>query len=60
MNIYNYGYDDETGDYLTQNNDHLAYRFQVLESLGSGSFGQAVKCLDHKTNEVVALKLVKN
>jgi len=27
MNIYNYGYDDETGDYKTQMKDHIAYRF---------------------------------
>jgi len=40
--------------------DHLAYRYEIIEPLGSGSFGQALKCLDHKTNEEVAIKIIKN
>ena len=60
MSIYNYGYDDDQGDYNTKLLDHIAYRYEVLDLLGSGSFGQAVKCLDHKNNEIVAVKIVKN
>ncbi len=40
--------------------DHLCYRFEVLEFLGKGSFGQALKCRDYKTNEVVAVKIIRN
>jgi len=29
--------------------DQIAFRFQVLDFLGKGSFGQALKCFDHKT-----------
>jgi len=29
--------------------DHIGYRFEIMEKLGSGSFGQALKCFDHKT-----------
>ena len=47
---HNYGYDDERGDYNVVLRDHLAYRYEVLEFLGKGSFGQAVKCYDYKTN----------
>ena len=28
--------------------------------LGIGSFGQTTKCFDHKTKEIVALKIIKN
>ena len=35
----NYGYDDERGDYQVILKDHLAYRYEVLEFLGKGSFG---------------------
>ena len=57
---HNYGYDDENGDYQVVLKDHLAYRFEVQDFLGKGSFGQALKCFDHKTKEVVAVKIIKN
>jgi dual specificity tyrosine-phosphorylation-regulated kinase 2/3/4 len=34
-----YGYDDDKGDYIIVMHDHLAYRYEVLDRLGSGSFG---------------------
>ena len=40
--------------------DHLCYRYEVLEFLGKGSFGQAVKCYDYKTNSFVAVKIIRN
>lgn len=40
--------------------DHIAYRYEVLDMIGKGSFGQVVKCLDHKNNELVALKIIRN
>ena len=58
--LYNSGYDDENGDYNVVLKDHIYYRFEVLDFLGKGSFGQALKCLDHKTGEIVAVKIIKN
>ena len=58
--LYNSGYDDENGDYQVVLKDHLYYRFEVIDFLGKGSFGQALKCLDHKTGEIVAVKIIKN
>lgn len=57
---YNYGYDDERGDYNVVLQDHIAYRFEVVDFLGKGSFGQALKCVDHKTGEIVAIKIIRN
>ncbi|XP_066580563.1 dual specificity tyrosine-phosphorylation-regulated kinase 4 [Amia ocellicauda] len=56
----NCGYDDEHGSYIKVLHDHIAYRFEVLEVIGKGSFGQVLKCLDHKTNELVAIKIIRN
>ena len=36
---HNFGFDDERGDYQVVVKDHLAYRFEVIDKLGSGSFG---------------------
>jgi dual specificity tyrosine-phosphorylation-regulated kinase 2/3/4 len=60
MGIHNHGYDDAEGDYQVVLHDHLGYRYEILEFLGQGSFGQAIKCLDHKTKEILAVKLIRN
>lgn len=36
---YNFGFDDDRGDYKVVIKDHIAYRFEVIEFLGKGSFG---------------------
>lgn len=56
----NYGYDDERGDYNIVLGDHLAYRYEVIDVLGKGSFGQVVRCVDHKEGGVVAVKIIRN
>ncbi|XP_021487424.1 dual specificity tyrosine-phosphorylation-regulated kinase 4 [Meriones unguiculatus] len=53
-------FDDESGSYVKVLHDHIAYRYEVLEMIGKGSFGQVAKCLDHKNNELVALKIIRN
>ncbi|KAF9257809.1 kinase-like protein [Marasmius fiardii PR-910] len=56
----NYGYDDERGDYQVITRDHLAYRYEIVDTLGKGSFGQVLHCRDHCTGESVAIKIIRN
>ncbi|RFU73910.1 cmgc dyrk dyrk2 kinase [Trichoderma arundinaceum] len=56
----NFGYDDERGDYSIVIGDHLAYRYEVIDVLGKGSFGQVVRCIDHKLGVLVAVKIIRN
>ncbi|KAJ2719934.1 serine/threonine protein kinase, CMGC, dual-specificity [Coemansia sp. Benny D115] len=56
----NYGFDDERGDYIIHLNDHMLYRYELLEVLGKGSFGQVLRARDHKTGEIVAVKIIRN
>lgn len=56
----NFGYDDDRGDYNIVIGDHLAYRYEVVDVLGKGSFGQVVRCVDHKTGALVAVKIIRN
>lgn len=57
---YNHGYDDERGDYLVVNGDHMCYRYEVIKILGKGSFGQVAQCRDHMTGGSVAVKIIRN
>ncbi|KAF1849388.1 uncharacterized protein K460DRAFT_90063 [Cucurbitaria berberidis CBS 394.84] len=56
----NFGYDDDRGDYNIVLGDHLAYRYEVVDLLGKGSFGQVVRCVDHKTGGLEAIKIIRN
>ncbi|XP_035243287.1 dual specificity tyrosine-phosphorylation-regulated kinase 4-like isoform X1 [Anguilla anguilla] len=53
-------YDDAKCIYIPVLRDHISYRYEILEKLGQGSFGLVLKCLDHKTKELVALKIIHN
>ena len=63
----NDGYDNDDSDYILYVNDILGSeetthknRYLILDVLGQGTFGQVVKCQNLKTQEVVAVKVVKN
>lgn len=34
--------------------------YQIIDLLGSGTFGQVAKCINLKTNQLVALKIIKS
>lgn len=56
----NCGYDDENGNYKIVEHDHIGYQYEVLEVIGKGSFGQVIRAFDHKTNQHVAIKIIRN
>jgi serine/threonine protein kinase len=39
--------------------DHIAYRYEIIERINHGSFGEVYKVYDYKTREFQALKVVK-
>ncbi|XP_032289017.1 dual specificity tyrosine-phosphorylation-regulated kinase 2 [Drosophila virilis] len=59
-NTTNLGYDDDNGNYKIIEHDHIAFRYEILEVIGKGSFGQVIRALDHKTNTHVAIKIIRN
>ena len=58
--VVNHGYDDDRGDYRVVAGDHIAYRYEVRTPLGKGSFGQVIRCIDHRTGVPVACKIIRN
>ena len=38
--------------------EHVAFRFEMLDVLGAGNFGQVCRCFDHKHKKEVALKVI--
>lgn len=53
-------FDDEDGYYNTVIGDHLAYRYEVKEFLGCGTFGHVFRCYDYKRHIEVAIKIIRN
>ena len=53
-------FDDKNGNYIFVPGDQLLFRFEILDLMGSGTFGTVVKCTDHKTGGQVAIKILKN
>lgn len=61
----NFGFDDKNGNYLISLGDHIEYRYEIKQVLGTGSFGNVVLCLDHKYSypdkqRKVAIKIIRN
>ncbi|GFO13894.1 dual specificity protein kinase clk2 [Plakobranchus ocellatus] len=53
--------DDEDGHLIYRAGDLLQARYEILSTLGEGTFGKVVECKDlHKGNERLALKIIKN
>ncbi|CAL6106610.1 Kinase [Hexamita inflata] len=44
--------------YQPRDHDHIAYRYEVLERLNSGSFGVVFAAYDYENRETVAIKMI--
>lgn len=58
--VKNFGFDDASGSYIHVPHDHIAYRYEMLKTIGKGSFGSVIRAFDHKLMQNVALKMVRN
>lgn len=53
--------DTENGHLIYQNGDVLQDRYEIVDTLGEGTFGKVVQCLDHgRGGGQIALKIIKN
>ena len=39
--------------------DDSLFRYEILEVIGKGSFGQVIRALDHKTGQYIAIKIIR-
>ena len=60
LTTHNHGFDDENDDYRVKEGEIWQERFQILRTIGRGSFGQVVEALELSTKEKRAIKIIKN
>jgi hypothetical protein len=58
--VVNTTYDTADGTYRAITGDQLRYRYEILQLLGRGSFGEVYRCRDHKSGVDVAVKVIKS
>ncbi|KAF5904308.1 histone-lysine N-methyltransferase SETDB1-A-like isoform X1, partial [Clarias magur] len=53
--------DDEEGHLICRSGDVLQERYEIVGTLGEGTFGRVMECIDHRRGGAhVALKIIKN
>ncbi|TRY65103.1 hypothetical protein DNTS_009661 [Danionella cerebrum] len=53
--------DDEEGHLICRSGDVLQERYEIVSTLGEGTFGRVIQCIDHRRGGAsVALKIIKN
>ncbi|KAM4631223.1 dual specificity protein kinase CLK2 isoform 2-T2 [Polymixia lowei] len=53
--------DDEEGHLICRTGDVLQERYEIVSTLGEGTFGRVMQCIDHRRGGAhVALKIIKN
>ncbi|KAH7636303.1 hypothetical protein HUG17_10273 [Dermatophagoides farinae] len=52
--------DDQHGHLIYKNGDILQDKYEILATLGEGTFGKVIRVRNLKTNNALALKIIKN
>lgn len=52
--------DNERAELICEARQSIFWRYEIQKLVGSGSFGQVWQCLDHRTGQQVALKILRN
>ncbi|XP_032871812.1 dual specificity protein kinase CLK2 isoform X1 [Amblyraja radiata] len=53
--------DDNEGHLIYRTGDWLQERYEIVSTLGEGTFGKVIECIDHRRGSSrVALKIIKN
>lgn len=55
----NDGWSRDNGEFLWEEHDMIAYRYEIRRLLGKGSFGIVFKCYDYKEKDFIAVKVVR-
>jgi dual specificity tyrosine-phosphorylation-regulated kinase 2/3/4 len=53
-------FDTDQGYYKIITNDHIGFRYEIVNSIGKGAFGEVIQVFDHCDKKTVAIKIVKN
>jgi hypothetical protein len=56
----NNGWDDDNYDYIVTSGELFYGHYVIKERIGKGSFGQVVRAVDTRTNQDVAIKIIKS
>lgn len=54
------GFYDAAGYYIGLPGEYLALRYEIIESIGKGSFGEVFKVQDHELNVLLAIKVSRS
>ncbi|XP_075908226.1 dual specificity tyrosine-phosphorylation-regulated kinase 4-like [Petromyzon marinus] len=54
---HNHGYDDSERPYVSVTHEHIHFRYEVLARLTRSEGRRVLSCLDHRTNDLVAIKM---
>lgn len=52
--------DDDNGYLNIILHDHICFRYEIIQLLGKGTFGQVIEVYDHSTKKSLAMKIIRS